>query len=128
MNLAILTLDNLATIPTADRERIYRALRDRMAEDFGRLAREGRSLSQERRHRAGAYPDAARNAAVARHIDASEAQHEADRAQYDRLVSVKYALAILTGRYDGRLPAHDPAMVPFVAQRNADRAATAAAA
>ena len=91
-----------ALVALVDPERVYRALRQAMEDEHSRLYYTARSLVMQVA-RAGAY-SGARGASRAEALAWEHELHAEEGAVYRRAVQVKYCLAILTGRYDGRMP------------------------
>lgn len=106
-----LTADSVLTMPVADMEPTYRALRSWLEAEFDALGYEARCLARE-----GAHGSPGFSGERLAHANGQRSQLLTRRETYDRLADVKHLLAILTGRYDDRLPT-DETRAPAVRRR-----------
>lgn len=111
----MIALAAVLALPVSEREATYQRTRTWLRDEFERLVREARSLGHEAL-RVGAYGDR-RDATISARLEAGRQQHTEARDAYERAAMASHALAILTGRYDGRLPWGDDWRAPYVALR-----------
>jgi hypothetical protein len=111
IDIKTITAEIALTLPVSDLEPAYRALRAWLETEFDALGYESRCLARESAHGSPGI-----GGARLAHANDQRALLANRRERYERLVDVKHLLAILTGRYDDRLPGTD-ATAPAVRRR-----------
>lgn len=106
-----ITADEIFALDVTGRKELYRALRDEMEDEYQEVSPRAAS---KRRDYIARRREAAAASAIAdshrRHADTEERKLEQKEDRYygtgeqPGLQEIKYALAILTGRYDTRMP------------------------